>query len=306
MSVTGTLDALRAAGDRAGFARVADALASEEPLAALRICLPRARDEVLTELLGADLKLRPCFGDRGSALTVRDEDALDLLVELGHQLGPGLARLVVTPGIGRERLHALLSELPLEGLVALRMDGNNIRCREAQVVHQSPRVIQLRILGDDRILRAIHSLPMLSNLRLCENRLGTPGARALAGVALRRLNLRNNQIGDGGAGALSDSPAEILELEHNGIGPVGAEMLALGCARVLDLSRNELGDDGARLLARGNFEGLRLDACGIGDSGALALLGLREGRVLSLRRNPISAPTIARLRETFEVVNFDE
>jgi hypothetical protein len=296
-----TLEALRQAGDRAGFARLTNALADDVPLQALGYCLPEARRQIL-EQLGQGLKIRPCFGEEGCSVTVQDLDGMDRLIDLGPDLGEGIVRLVVLPGLGREHLHLLLNALPLDGLRALRIEGNNIRCREAEVSYGDDNVIQLRILGDDRILTAINALPALEELRLCENRLRRAGARALSLTPLIRLNLRNNDIGDAGAAALSDSPAEVLELERNGIGPVGAELLALGGATVLDLSRNPIGDDGARLLARGNFEGLRLDDCGIGDSGAEALCGLSSARALSLRRNPISPAMAARLHECFEDV----
>lgn len=299
-----TLEALRQSGDRTGFAQLTDALADDMPLQALEYCLPHARSQVL-EQLGQGLKIRPCFGEEGCSVTVQDPDGMDSLIELGPELGDGVVRLVVLPGLGREHLHLLLHALPLNGLRALRIEGNNIRCREAEVTYGDDNVIQLRILGDDRILTAINALPALEELRLCENRLGRAGARALSLTPLIRLNLRNNDIKDAGAAALSDSPVEVLELEQNDIGPVGAELLALGGATVLDLSRNPIGDDGARLLARGNFEGLRLDDCGIGDTGAEALCGLSSARVLSLRRNPISPRMAARLRERFEDVKTD-
>ena len=303
-SLARQLQALRNANDRDAFTRLSNALAQDAPLHALRYCLPRARSEVLSEL-GDGLRVRPCFGEHGCSLTVLDPDGLDTLLEIGDQLGPGIVRLVVVPGLGRESLHQLLETLPLDELKTLRMEGNNIRCREAEVIYGEDNVIQLRILGDDRIVRSIHKLTALDELRLCENRLGKAGARALSVLPLTRQNLRNNGIGDAGAGALSDSPAQVLELEKNGIGPAGAELLALGDASMLDLSRNPVGDDGARLLARGNFVGLRLDDCDIGDAGAEALLGLKEGRALSLRRNPISDAMRQRLRERFEDVKTD-
>ncbi len=298
------LEALRQAGDRVGFTRLSDALACDAPLQSLRLCLPKAHRGALRELERLHLKLRPCFGEPGCSLTVRDDRDLEVLVDLGEGLGSGIVRMVVLPGIGRERLHELLWTVPLQELKALRMEGNNIRCREASVRYGPDNVIHLRILGDDRVLTAIHDLSSVEELRLCENRLGAAGARAVAPLPLLRLNLRNNGVGDAGAAALSDSVVQVLELQSNDIGPEGAEMLALGDATVLDLSMNPIGDDGARLLARGNFEGLRLDRCGIGDSGAEALLGLREGRVLSLRDNPISPKMQERLRESFEEVHF--
>ena len=298
------LDALRKAGDRAGFTRLTDTLAYDAPLQSLRLCLPTAHRDALLELARAELKLRPCFGEPGCSLSVRDDRELDTLVSLGDQLGTGIVRMVVLPGIGRERLHELLRALPLSELKALRMEGNNIRCREAAVQYGPGNVIHLRILGDDRVLLAVHELRSLEELRLCENRLGPAGARAVAPLPLFRLNLRNNGIGDAGAAALSEAVAQVLELQSNDIGPKGAEMLALVDAKVLDLSCNPIGDDGARFLARGNYEGLRLDRCGIGDIGAEALLGLRGGRVLNLRRNPISPAMQKRLRENFEEVHF--
>jgi Ran GTPase-activating protein (RanGAP) involved in mRNA processing and transport len=121
-------------------------------------------------------------------------------------------------------------------------------------------------LAEDRLgapgARALAAarLDQLVVLRLAGNQLGDEGARALAAArslpSLRALDLAGNAIGDDGVCALCASPLAsrlaALDLGGNRVGPAGARALArLSSLVALDLGGNPLGDEGARALADG-------------------------------------------------------
>lgn len=243
------LNELRAAGERDKFRQLVDAVAHGMPLDNLRHCLPGIRREdaqVLADLPEDQVLIRPCFPYEGAVLTIRGEDAIDTLLELGPELGPGLARLVVVPGLGRDRLADLLDALPLRRLRSLRMEGNDVRCQQASVRYGDDNVVHLRIEGDDRILRAVSHLPMLEDLRLANNRLGPNGCVVLASMTrLRKLDVSGNPLGNAGAFRLARGLPMLRELRvaRCEIGDRGAAEL---CDRddldVLDLRDNPITD----------------------------------------------------------------
>lgn len=243
------LNELRAAGDRDRFRKLVDAVATGMPRDNLRHCLPGIRREdaeILLELPETELLIRPCFLYEGAVLTVRGDDAIETLCEVGDELGPGLVRLVLVPGLGRERLAELLRILPLRRLRSLRMEGNDVRCQQASVKYGDDNVVHLRIEGDDRILQAVAALPMLEDLRLANNRLGSAGAIALASMTrVRRLDVSGNPLGNAGAFRLARGLPSLEELRvaRCDIGDRGAAEL---CSRrgltVLDLRDNPISD----------------------------------------------------------------
>ena len=240
---------LREAGDRQGFRDRVDAFAEADLERNVRYCLPKAArdvDRVLADLGDEQLLVRPCFGWEGAVLTVRTDTALDTLVELGPDLGEGIVRLVIVPGLGRDHLAELLTALPLEGLRSLRMEGNDVRSRQAFVTPTTGNVVHLRIEGDDRILRALTRMRRLQDLRLAHNRLGTAGCVALASLRrLLKLDLSGNPIRDAGAFRLAKGLPLLRELRVRNceIGDRGAEELAERPLEVLDLSGNPLSDE---------------------------------------------------------------
>lgn len=249
MSYRAALATLRDAGDREGFRALVDTFATERPLENLGFCLmggARGVDTVLADLGDDGLLVRPCFGHEGSVMTVRTALALETLLELGPDIGEGLVRLVVVPGLGRELLADLLGALPLSELRALRMEGNDVRCRQSTVRQGTQNVVHLRVEGDDRILRAIARLPALVDLRLANNRLGTAGCVAIASLTrLERLDLSNNPLRDAGAFRLGRGLPRLRELRVRGcgIGDHGAAELADRPLDVLDLSHNPISDE---------------------------------------------------------------
>jgi len=202
-------------------------------------------DRVLADLGDEQLLIRPCFGFDGAVLTLRTETAMDTLVELGPDLGPGIVRLVVTPGLGRQGLAELLTTLPLDGLRSLRMEGNDVRSRQAIVTPTATNVVKLRIEGDDRILRALNRMPVLEDLRLAHNRLATSGCSAIATLRrLTKLDLSGNPIRDAGAFRLARGLPLLRELRVRNcdIGDRGAQELNDRPLDVLDLSQNPISD----------------------------------------------------------------
>ncbi len=252
------LSGLRSQGDREGFRRLVDAVAGDRPQDSLRFCLPDLRSEdaeLLLDLGDQGLLVRPCFGWPGAVLTVRTTEALELLGEIGDGLGPGISRLVVVPGVGSEGLTELLAMLPLSGLRSLRVEGNDLRSRQASVRPGVDNVVHLRFEGDRDVLGAIAALDTLEDLRVADNRLGPVGVRVLGALpAVRRLDLSNNPLGDAGAERLRGGfPALVdLRVAGCGIGDHGAEVL--GSSRVglerLDLRRNSVSEPSRRALER--------------------------------------------------------
>ncbi|MCB9743208.1 MAG: hypothetical protein H6741_14300 [Alphaproteobacteria bacterium] len=264
------LSSLRAQRRREEFRALSEDFARRHPQRALSFCLPDADAGARRRLasLGPDhARLRPCFGGPGATLTLRSRQALAALTELGPALGAGLVRLVVQPGVGTEGLPELLAALPLAQLTALRLDGQGIRARRPVVVQEGGNLFRLHIAGDDDVIGQICALAHLTDLRLCDNRIGPAGAQALRALpGLRRLDLRGNAIGDEGAAALADIESLTeLRLEDNCIGPAGALALtSLPRLRALDLRRNPIGPDAAGALARmPSLESLRLQGCGL-------------------------------------------
>ncbi|MCP4810171.1 MAG: hypothetical protein GY913_24415 [Proteobacteria bacterium] len=243
------LNELRAAGDRDRFRQLVDAVAHGMPFDNLRNCLPGIRREdagILAELPEDQLLIRPCFPYEGAVLTVRGDEALETLTTLGPELGPGIVRLVLVPGLGREHLADLLHALPLRRLRSLRMEGNDVRCQQASVKYGDDNVVHLRIDGDDRILQAVSRLPMLEDLRLANNRLSSAGATALASMTrVKKLDVSGNPLGNAGAFRLARGLPMLRELRaaRCEIGDRGAAEL---CDRdgldVLDLRDNPISD----------------------------------------------------------------
>ena len=202
--------------------------------------------------LGEAISLRPNFARPGVTLKIRSQEAVQTLTLIGPDLGPGLVRLVITPGVGREGLPELLERLPTERLAELRLDGNGVRDRQPQVKRGPGNVIHLGLLGDNNLIQAMQALPALRDLRLCENRIAKEGASLLAAMPLRKLDLRANPIGNAGAIRLSGSKTlRVLKLASCGIGPAGVVALSnLPELLELDLSGNALGPEGVRALSR--------------------------------------------------------
>ncbi|MCB9763332.1 MAG: hypothetical protein H6739_26435 [Alphaproteobacteria bacterium] len=262
------LDRYRRDDARDDFTALGDRLAREAPARALALCLPNATAKARRALLRvdeSDLLLRPCFGAPGTTLTLRSREGLRTLLHLGPQLGPGLVRLVVVAGVGQDGLAEVLTRLPLDSLMSLRMEGQGLRSRQPVIFEDHDNVVHLRITGDDPVIRAVAALPALRDLRLCDNRIGPAGARSLSTLAsLRRLDLRGNALGDEGAIALSTHLGlQDLRLEDNCIGPAGALAIAtMQNLTFLDLSRNPVGEAAiAALSAMPGLDGLRVEGC---------------------------------------------
>jgi hypothetical protein len=252
------LSGLRSQGDREGFRRLVDAVAGDRPQDNLRFCLPELRPgdgELLLDLGDQDLLVRPCFGWPGAVLTVRTVQALELLCEIGDGLGPGIARLVVVPGVGSEGIGELLRMLPLSDLRSLRVEGNDLRARRATVRSGRDNVVHLRFEGDEDLMQTIAALRTLEDLRLADNRLTATGVAVLVTLPeLRRLDLSNNPLGDAGAERLTHGLPLLRDLRVAGcgLGDVGAEVLGLsreGLER-LDLRRNSISEPSRELLGR--------------------------------------------------------
>ncbi|HJN78207.1 MAG TPA: hypothetical protein QGF58_30120 [Myxococcota bacterium] len=256
MSYADTLAALREARDREGFRALVDTFARERPAENLRFCLrdgARGVDRVLLDLGDQQLLLRPCFGQAGTSMTLRSDLALDTLLELGPDIGAGIVRLVIVPGLGREGLADLIGALPLKHLHALRLEGNDVRCRQATVRQGTGNVVHLRVEGDGRILSAIARLPELTDLRLANNRIGTAGCVTIASMTrLVRLDLSNNPLRDAGAFRLARGLPRLreLRLQGCGVGDLGAAELAERPLDVLDLSHNPISETLAAQLGR--------------------------------------------------------
>ncbi|MCB9745435.1 MAG: hypothetical protein H6740_22850 [Alphaproteobacteria bacterium] len=277
------LSRLREQQRREEFCALSEDFARLHPRRSLSYCLPRADSRALDAISLADpehVRLRPCFGRAGATLTLRSAEAVRTLCRIGPLLGPGVVRLVIAPGVGTEDLPRLLEALPLSQLTALRMDGQAIRARRPVVVREEGNLFRLHIAGDDDVIGKVCVLPSLTDLRLCDNRIGPAGAAALSRLPrLKRLDLRGNAIGDEGAAALARAETlEELRLEDNCIGPAGALALtSLPKLRTLDLRRNPIGPDAASALARlGELESLRLQGCGLDHSTRARLIRLAD------------------------------
>lgn len=264
------LDRLRVAGDRDGFAKLVEQVARDRPGDSLQFCLPELQDadRALLIELNDGAWVRPCFGTPGATLRVRTRQAAETLALIGPDLGPGLVRLVVVPGLGPERVPTLLERLPLDQVRVVRIEGNGVRGRQADV-RRDGKVFHVRMRGDDRFLRAIGALPALRDLRLASNRLGPKGAQALAELPLTALDARANPLGDAGAVALAGSRTlRVLRAASCDIGPRGALALSdMDQLEELDLSRNPIGDEALAAVAR--MEGLkrlRVEGCGLSEA----------------------------------------
>lgn len=254
MALSERLQQLRELGDRPAFHALGDQIHAQSPEALWSLLLPRLRSEDRSLLLelGEAISLRPNFARPGVTLKIRSHEAVEALTLIGEDLGPGLVRMVITPGVGREGLPQLLRRLPTERLAELRMDGNGVRDRQPQVKRGPGNVIHLGLLGDNRLMEVLHALPALRDLRLCENRIAKEGASFLASMPLTKLDLRANPLGDAGAIRLSASRTlRVVKVASCGIGPAGVVALSnLPQLLELDLSGNRLGPEGVRALSR--------------------------------------------------------
>lgn len=255
---------LRQRGDRDGFRRLVDAVAGDRPVDNLRFCLPQVRvgdAELLLDLGDEGLLVRPCFGWVGAVLTVRTVEAMELLTEVGDGLGEGIARLVVVPGVGADGLAELLDALPLGGLRSLRIEGNDLRGRQASVRPGLDNVVHLRIEGDEELMATLAGLRSVEDLRLADNRLVAACVEVLRELPrVRRLDLSNNPLGDAGAQRLCEGFPALTDLRVAGcgIGDRGAELLCTareGLER-LDLRRNAISEPSIELLRRLEFGSL--------------------------------------------------
>jgi hypothetical protein len=263
------LDRLRANGDRAGFSKLVDQMARERPDATLLFCLPELQDadRALLIEVSQGAVVRPCFGVRGATLRVRSPQAAEVLSLIGPDLGPGLVRLVMVPGLGPEQVPTVLERLPLDHVTVVRVEGNGVRGKQADV-RRDGKVFHVRMRGDDRVLRAIAALPALRDLRLASNRMGPKDAHALAQLPLRALDLRANPLGDAGAVALAGSATlRVLRVASCEIGPKGALALSdMEHLEELDLSRNPIGDEALAAVAQmQGLKRLQVEGCGLSD-----------------------------------------
>ncbi|MFT5583564.1 MAG: hypothetical protein ACI9VR_001142 [Cognaticolwellia sp.] len=253
MALFERLQELREQGDRPAFHALGDQIHAQSPEALWSLLMPRLRpeDRSLLLALGEAISLRPNFARLGVTLKIRSQAAVQALTLIGPDLGPGLVRMVITPGVGREGLPELLGCLPTERLAELRMDENGVRDRQPQVKRGPGNVIHLGLLGDNRLMEALKALPALRDLRLCENRIAKEGASYLAAMPLRKLDLRANPVGNAGAIRLSASKTlRVLKLADCGIGAAGVVALSnLPQLLELDLSGNSLGPEGVRALS---------------------------------------------------------
>ncbi len=229
----------------------------------------------------------------GVAVRVLTERGARVLGRLPPRARVNIDRLTFAAGLG---LDAVVDCLDVPGWVALEalaVDGSAVQARRSSLVAGPENVVFFFVDGDDRFFQVLSNLPALVRLRLCDNRLGPPGARRLARLqGLRWLDLRGNEIGDAGAEPLSQLTQLVrLDLAHNGITGPGARSLSkLQRLVQLDLSRNPVGHSGARSLATLEaLVDLRVGECGLGPGSVKALMKLPALLHLDLSGNAIKS-----------------
>lgn len=172
-----------------------------------------------------------------------------------------------------------------------------------------------RALVDDPRLAGVRSLALFRNA------IGPEGLSALLasprlGRGLRRLLLGRNRIGEPGARALAGptpmAGLDLLDLDCNRLEGVAVRELAdaplLAGVRALNLSNNPIGAEGCAALAESPrlhaLEVLLLHACELDDEAVLPLLRapwLPHVKNLALSANALSMATVARLAEHREL-----
>ena len=301
--IEAALAALKAAGRRRAFNRLADRAARRFPPLALSWWLPGLTRGERARVAAAEpeLRLRPCFDREGAALHLCSPEGAERFLRLSRATRRALSALSFSAGLGRDLVAACLLAGDLDNIADLRLEANSLKPREALVWRGDENLIHVRVDGDDRLFEALSELPALTSLRLRSNRLGSAGAIALAArIGLTRLDLRGNRIGSEGAAALAALPAlTYLDLSFNEVRPEGAAALAGAPALAhLDLSGNPIGGVGAAALgALVPLRTLGLAAANLGPDAPSALAGLAALTRLDLGRNPLGDHALAPLAE---------
>ena len=213
----------------------------------------------------------------------RHYDSLDALALSGHGFDDGVL-VGLSRASGMRSLRALnLSRNRLVGggldaeslrtsapaLAQLQLNGNALESDGLyELLAGLPSLdgldVSMNGLDGRGVIRAIDDgvMPELSSLRLCQNRIDSASASALARCSslrgLRELGLGMTAVGDEGVAALAASPElsslEVLLLSHCELTDDSARVLArsrlLGELRVLDLNFNQIADAGVRALAK--------------------------------------------------------
>ena len=284
------LQSARAAGRERDFDALAEALAERWPGLALSWWLPElsADERARAWKREPGLRIRPttCGGLR---VQLADQAGVEHFLRLPSGVRQRVRRLAVGAGLGRTWVIEALLAGDLVELETLRVEGNNLRRREAVTWRGDDNVVHMRVEGDERLFSALAELPALRRLALPGNRLDDVALRSFEGLALEELDLRGNRVGDAGAEILARLPLRALRLGSNQVGPEGAGALA-ACAtlELLDLSQNPLGDDGARALGKtGSLVQLVLRGCDLGPAGAKGLARANTLEVLDVPQNPL-------------------
>lgn len=284
------LQGARAAGREREFDALADSLTERWPGLALSWWLPELsaaeRETVWRREPGLRLRPTTCEGLR---VQLADRSGVEHFLKLPSSVRQRVRRLAVGAGLGRAWVIEALLAGDLLALDTLRVEGNNLRRREAVTWRGDDNVVHMRVEGDERLFSALGQLPALRRLALPGNRLDDVALRSFSGLPLEELDLRGNRVGDAGAELLAALPLRALRLGSNQVGPEGAEALA-SCRtlELLDLSHNPLGDDGARALGRTeSLVHLALRQCDVGTVGAKGLARANTLEVLELPQNPL-------------------
>ncbi|GEM_PF-3203922 len=283
------LDRARREGRQRDFDGLADDLADRWPGLALTTWLPELNAAERASVWRCEgLRVRPTT-DHGLRVQLATPQAVEHFLRLPSSVRRRIRRLGLSAGLGRDHVVEALLAGDLHGLEALRVEGNNLRRREAVTWRGDDNVVHLRVEGDERLLPALAELPALRRLALPCNRLDDVAVAALGELPLAELDLRGNRIGDRGAQHLARLPLVRLLLGQNALGPEGASALA-GCStlQVLDLSHNPIGDEGARALGRTeSLVELDLRACGLTPWGARGLARANTLHVLHAPKNAL-------------------
>lgn len=248
-----------------------------------RLQAVQAADVSPHELAGALASLGQLRELHLSSLQLGDERMQEIAEMFSLGTFPHLQRLYLAHNsLGAAGATALAKALPfLPRLRVLNLPENAIRSAGTEALAgalisgATPLLEQLVLAGNGigtigarAIATALKQLPRLQDLHLARNALGSQGAVAISRAlkldhapALEWLSLTENAIGDMGLQALSASVArmprlEWLDLELNGITDIGASALGQALSQTVGLGLRELDMRGNKV---GEHGSLRLE-----------------------------------------------